>query len=141
MSGLHFFWSRRKLHRLTRSDSAKLPRGFEERTKGRVVVCRVPQLKILAHDSVSGFLTHYGWGSVIEGLQLGRSLITLPFTAEQGLNARVLGKENVGIEIPRDDSDGSFTRHSVADPVRLIMVEEERKSSKGESKRDECGMW
>ncbi|KAL7223334.1 hypothetical protein ACSBR1_024903 [Camellia fascicularis] len=82
-----------------------------------------PQLKILGHESVEGFLTHYGWGSMIEGLQFGKPLIMLPFMVDQGLNARVLHKKKVRIEIPRDEEDGSFTRNLVADSIRLVMVD------------------
>ncbi|KAL7192615.1 hypothetical protein ACSBR2_024438 [Camellia fascicularis] len=70
-----------------------------------------------------GFLTHYGWSSVIEGLQFGKPLIMLPFMVDQGLNARVLHKKKVGIEIPKDEEDRSFTRNLVADSIRLVMVD------------------
>ncbi|KAJ7943744.1 UDP-glycosyltransferase [Quillaja saponaria] len=77
----------------------ELPEGFEERTKGRGLVCTswAPQLKILAHDSVGGFLTHSGWSSVVEAIQYEKSLILLTFLADQGLNARVLEEEEHGI--------------------------------------------
>ncbi|CAL5373916.1 unnamed protein product [Camellia sinensis] len=47
----------------------------------------------------------------------------LPFMVDQGLNARVLHEKKVGIEIPRDEEDGSFTRNLVADSIRLVMVD------------------
>ncbi|GMH01794.1 hypothetical protein Nepgr_003633 [Nepenthes gracilis] len=86
-----------------------------------------PQLRILSHESVGGFLTHCGWSSVIEGLQSGQPLIMLPFFADQASNARVLAEMKVGIEIPRDEDDGSFTRNSVAESLRLVFVDEDRK--------------
>ncbi|KAL7223499.1 hypothetical protein ACSBR1_025030 [Camellia fascicularis] len=82
-----------------------------------------PQLKILGHELGEGFLTHYGWSSVIEGLQFGKPLIMLSFMVDQGLNARVLHKKKVGIEIPKDEEDRSFTRNLVADSIRLVMVD------------------
>ncbi|KAL7192609.1 hypothetical protein ACSBR2_024432 [Camellia fascicularis] len=43
---------------------------------------------------------------------------------DQGLNARVLHeKKKVWIEIPRGEEDGSITRNSVADSIRLVMVD------------------
>ncbi|KAA8546694.1 hypothetical protein F0562_003075 [Nyssa sinensis] len=131
-----FLWVLRKPPGSNESDSVDLPEGFVERTKGRGVVWTswAPQLRILAHDSVGGFLTHCGWGSIIEGLMLGRPLIMLPFLVDQGLNARVFEGKKVGIEIPRDEGDGSFTRNSVAESVRLVMVEEEGKTYRDNAK-------
>ncbi|RWW22456.1 hypothetical protein GW17_00013347 [Ensete ventricosum] len=65
--GLPFLWA------LRRPDNTEaLPEGFEERVEGRGVVAFgwIPQLQVRAHESVGGFLTHCGWGSLIEGLAL-----------------------------------------------------------------------
>ncbi|KAJ4825329.1 hypothetical protein Tsubulata_002663 [Turnera subulata] len=107
----------------------ELPDGFEERTKGRGIVCTTwaPQLKILGHDAVGGFLTHSGWSSVVEALQNQRALILLTFVADQGLNARLLEEKKIAYSIPRNDSDGSFTRDSVAESLRMVIVEAEGK--------------
>ncbi|CDP01580.1 unnamed protein product [Coffea canephora] len=118
LSGLSFFWA------LRRSDSLELPNGFLERVKDRGIVWETwaPQSKILSHDSVGSFLTHCGWSSIIEGLEFGRALIMLPIAVDQGLNARILVDSKVGVEIPRDENDGSFTRNSVAESVKKVTV-------------------
>lgn len=123
LSGVPFFWVFRKP--AWSKEAVELPEGYEERVKGRGLVWKrwVPQLKILSHDSVGGFLTHCGWSSNIEGLMLGHPLIMLPFLVDQGLNARVMEDIKVGVEVPRDEEDGSYTKESLADTVKLIMVE------------------
>ncbi|KAL3726356.1 hypothetical protein ACJRO7_031275 [Eucalyptus globulus] len=126
LSGLPFFWVLKTRLGSADTESVVLPDGFEERVRGRGVVWDswVPQLKILAHDSVGGFLTHAGWSSVVEALSFERALILFTFLADQGLNARLLEERQIGYPIPRNESDGSVTRQSVAESLRLVMVEE-----------------
>jgi hypothetical protein len=132
-SGLPFFWALRKR---SGSVALELPAGFEERTKDRGVVWMswAPQLKILAHESVGGFLTHCGWSSVTEAFQFGRALIMLPFLVDQGLIARFLEEKQAGIEVPRNEQDGSFTRDSVAETLRLVMKDEKGKIYRDKAK-------
>ncbi|KAL7612502.1 hypothetical protein Lser_V15G06939 [Lactuca serriola] len=129
LSGLPFIWAFRKPAGSTESDSVELPDGFLERIRNRGMVWTswVPQLQILSHDSVGGFLTHCGWSSIVEGLMLGHPLIMLPFLVDQGLNARALVDKKVGIEVPRNEHDGSFTKNSVADSLSSVVVEDEGK--------------
>ncbi|MED6195092.1 hypothetical protein PIB30_034832 [Stylosanthes scabra] len=87
-----------------------------------------PQLKILAHKSIGGFLTHCGWSSIIESLQFGCPLILLPFQGEQELNAMVVKGIKVGVKVERNEDDGKFTRYSIAKGLRTMMLEEEGKS-------------
>ncbi|MFS8009997.1 putative soyasaponin III rhamnosyltransferase [Helianthus anomalus] len=129
LSGLPFFWALRKP---VGSTELNLPDGFLERTRDRGVVWTswAPQLQILNHESVGGFLTHCGWGSIVEGLMSGHPLIMLPFFVDQGLNARILVDKQVGIEVPRNEEDGSFTKESVARSVRSVVVDDEGKLCK-----------
>ncbi|KAF8406111.1 hypothetical protein HHK36_008191 [Tetracentron sinense] len=127
LSEFPFFWVLRKPPGSAEDDLKLLPDGFEERVKGRGVVCMTwaPQVRILAHPSVGVFLTHCGWGSVIEALEFGLPLVLLPLYIDQGLNSRVFEEKKIGVEIARDDGDGSFTRNSVAETLRLVMVDEQ----------------
>nr|GMC67537.1 UDP-glycosyltransferase 91A1-like [Ipomoea batatas] len=126
LSGLHFFWVLRTKRGEADTELTQLPEGFEERTKDRGIVCTswAPQLKILSHDSVGGFLTHSGWSSVVEAIQFEKPLVLLTFLADQGLNARVLEEKKMAYSIPRDDKDGWFTGDSVAHSLKLVIVEE-----------------
>ncbi|XVF64912.1 hypothetical protein PTKIN_Ptkin09bG0204600 [Pterospermum kingtungense] len=127
-SGLPFFWVLKNSPGSGQSELEMLPDGFVERVKakGRVYVYLgwAPQVKILSHESIGGFLTHCGWNSVIEALAFGRVLIMLPMLNDQGLNARLLQEKKVGVEILRNETDGSFTSDGVAESVTLAVVEE-----------------
>ncbi|XP_002458815.1 putative UDP-rhamnose:rhamnosyltransferase 1 [Sorghum bicolor] len=102
-----------------------LPEGFEERVNGRGLVCRgwVPQPRLLAHESVGGFLTHAGWNSISEGLSRGVRMVLLPLMFDQGLNARLLVEKKIGIEVERDEDDGTFAPKDIADALRTAMAE------------------
>jgi len=123
LSGLPFFWALKNL----KEGVLELPEGFEERTKDRGIVWKswAPQLKILAHGAIGGCMSHCGAGSVIEKLHFGHVLVTLPYLLDQALFSRVVEEKKVGIEVPRSEKDGSFTRDSVAKTLRFAIVEEE----------------
>ena len=127
LSGARFLWA---LRRPVGHSGELLPDGFERRVAGRGVVAAgwVPQVRVLAHAAVGAFLTHCGWGSTVESLfGFGHPLVMLPFVVDQGLIARAMAERRVGVEVARDESDGSFGRDDVAAAVRRVMVEEEGK--------------
>ncbi|KAE8700999.1 putative UDP-Glycosyltransferase superfamily protein [Hibiscus syriacus] len=122
LSGLPFLWALRKPDWAV-NELDTLPCGFRERTQGRGVVCFgwAPQMEILGHPSIGGSLFHSGWGSVIETLQFGHTLVVLPFVIDQPLNARLLVDKGLAVEIERSE-DGSFGRDDIAKALRLAMV-------------------
>lgn len=102
-----------------------LPDGwFESKNcRGGIVLTEwVPQVKILRHPAIGGFLTHCGWNSVVEALSFGRVLILFPIMNDQGLNSRLLQEKKVGLEIPRNVKNGSFTAEAVAETLRFVVV-------------------
>ncbi|TVT97516.1 hypothetical protein EJB05_57239, partial [Eragrostis curvula] len=127
LAGTRFLWALRKPAGV--NDEDILPPGFQERTQelGMVTVGWVPQISILAHGAVGAFLTHCGRNSLIEGLLFGHPLIMLPIFGDQGPNARLMEGKKVGLQVPRDENDGSFDRHGVASTVRAVMLEEEER--------------
>jgi hypothetical protein len=127
LAGTGFLWALRKPASPDGDGEDLLPPGFQERTQGRGLVTTgwVPQVSILAHAAVGAFLTHCGQSSFVEGLLFGRPLVLLPIFGDQGPNARLLEGKKVGLQVARDEGDGSFDRHAVASAVRAVMVEEE----------------
>nr|UHB15579.1 UDP-glycosyltransferase [Paris polyphylla] len=125
LSNFPFLWALRKSATDERENI--LPEGFEERTKNRGFVSMhwVPQLRVLAHNSVGGFLTHCGSSSIIESLHFGRPLILFPIFLDQGLNARVMEEEKIGFEVKRGEEDGSLRKEVVAKALRLIVIDVE----------------
>uniref|UniRef100_A0ACD5ZAH0 Uncharacterized protein n=1 Tax=Avena sativa TaxID=4498 RepID=A0ACD5ZAH0_AVESA len=80
--------------------------GFEERARAqnRGLVLRgwAPQVSILAHGSTGGFLSHYGWNSVLESLTRGVPILGWPVSAEQFYNATMLEEVwGVCVEVAR----------------------------------------
>ncbi|KAF8690668.1 hypothetical protein HU200_041041 [Digitaria exilis] len=131
LSGVRFLWALRApasvLAAGHKDAGDLLPDGFERRVAGRGVVCTgwVPQVRVLGHVAVGAFLTHCGWGSTVEGVfGFGHPLVMLPFVADQGLIARAMAARGAGVEVVRDDADGSFRGDDVAAAVRRVMVEE-----------------
>lgn len=70
----------------------ELPEGFEERVGGEGKIVRewAPQLQILAHPSVGGFLSHCGWNSCLESINMGVAIAAWPMHSDQPRNAALL---------------------------------------------------
>ncbi|KAI3447536.1 hypothetical protein Pfo_004201 [Paulownia fortunei] len=84
-----------------------LKEKFEERTNGKGFLIHgwAPQVLILSHQSIGGFLTHCGWNSTLEGIAAGVPMITWPLFAEQFYNEKFIVKViktgiRVGVEVP-----------------------------------------
>ncbi|KAK3437181.1 hypothetical protein EUGRSUZ_C01648 [Eucalyptus grandis] len=65
-----------------------LPKGFLDRTAGiGKVIGWAPQVAVLAHPAIGGFVSHCGWNSTLESIWFGVTMATWPLYAEQQLNA------------------------------------------------------
>nr|XP_043609463.1 UDP-glycosyltransferase 73E1-like [Erigeron canadensis] len=120
-----------------------LEEGYEERVKDRGLIVRgwAPQVLILSHHAVSGFITHCGWNSTLEGVTAGVPMVTWPHFADQFINERFIVDVlkigvKIGVEVPvligEQDKVGSFvTKENVKIAVECIMSEGEE----GEARR------
>ncbi|CAK8543949.1 unnamed protein product [Lathyrus sativus] len=97
-----FIWVIRKVNHLEALEKWIEESGFEGRIDGRGIVIKgwAPQLLILSHPSVGGFLTHCGWNSTIEAICAGVPMVTWPLFADQFLNEILIVKIlKVGLSI------------------------------------------
>lgn len=104
-----------------------LPEGFLERTKdrGHVVKMWVPQIDVLGHGSVGGFVTHCGWNSTLEAVCAGVPMVAWPLYAEQRFN-KILIVEEIGIALPMDETEDRFVSSSeIERRVKQIISSEE----------------
>ncbi|KZV35639.1 anthocyanidin 3-O-glucosyltransferase 5-like [Dorcoceras hygrometricum] len=72
-----------------------LPPGFltRNRNTGILIPMWGPQVNILSHPSIGGFLSHCGWNSTLESIVSGVPMIAWPLYAEQRMNAAFLTEE------------------------------------------------
>nr|XP_016472074.1 PREDICTED: UDP-glycosyltransferase 91A1-like [Nicotiana tabacum] len=126
LSGLSFIWILQKSSWMINSDP--LPTSFGLRRGEKLGVVHIgwaPQKEILAHPCIGFTLNHGGWGSVAESLQHGHVLVLLPLMYDQGLNARMLVEKGLGVEVERNEEDGSFTRNDISNALTYAMVSKE----------------
>uniref|UniRef100_A0A2N9FN76 Uncharacterized protein n=1 Tax=Fagus sylvatica TaxID=28930 RepID=A0A2N9FN76_FAGSY len=108
----HFIWVVKK-EKNDEGNEEWLPEGFEKRVEGKGLIIRgwAPQIAILDHEAVGGFVTHCGWNSTLEGVSAGVPMVTWPVSAEQFYNEKFLGD--------------SIKREAIQKAVIRIMVGEE----------------
>ncbi|CAI8608957.1 unnamed protein product [Vicia faba] len=131
-----------------------LPEGFLQRIKnvGLLVNEWAPQVTILKHPSIGGFVSHCGWGSVLESLTNGVPIIAWPLYAEQKMNAtmlaeelgaavkttvmptkNVVGREEIARLVTNLVGQNGESNHRMRDRVREIKVSAEKALCQGGS--------
>lgn len=107
-SGHPFVWVVRK-----REEEKEnwLPEGFETKTGQRGLIIRewAPQVLILGHVAIGGFMTHCGWNSLVEGVAARVPLITWPLFAEQFYNEKLISRVlKIGVEVGSEVWNSGF---------------------------------
>lgn len=144
-SGKPFIWVVKKGG--AKSEGEKLewfPEGFEERmgesNKGLIIRGWAPQVMILDHGAVGGFVTHCGWNSTLEGVCAGVPMVTWPMYGEQFYNAKFLTdivKIGVGVGVQTWIGMGGgepVKKEVIEKAVRRIMVGQEAEEMRNRAK-------
>jgi scopoletin glucosyltransferase len=88
LSGANFVWV------VSGADSEWMPDGFADLLargeRGHVIRGWAPQMLILNHPAVGGFVTHCGWNSTLESVSAGVPMVTWPRYADQFYNERLV---------------------------------------------------
>ncbi|KAK1411801.1 hypothetical protein QVD17_32576 [Tagetes erecta] len=117
--------------------------GYKERVKDRGLIVRgwAPQVLILSHRAVGGFVTHCGWNSTLEGIVAGVPMITWPHFVDQFINERFIVDVlkigvKIGMEVPvlvgeQDKYGVLVSKDNIQRSVEDLMD----KGEKGEARR------
>ncbi|KAJ3695160.1 hypothetical protein LUZ60_000537 [Juncus effusus] len=109
-----------------------LPEGFLDRTKDRGLVVKswAPQVEVLKHVAVGGFVSHCGWNSILEAVINGVPIICWPLYAEQLLNKVFLVEEmKIGVEL-NGYEEGLVMAGELEEKIRWLTESEGGKEMK-----------
>lgn len=110
-----------------------LPVGFQERVKDRGLCYSqwAPQMRILKHPAVGGFLSHCGWNSTLETVCAGVPVLAWPKFAEQHLIRRFLvDTVKAAIELKGNPFTEEQLEGELMLPVRFVSKEEIAKKAR-----------
>ncbi|KAL4592110.1 hypothetical protein LXL04_005094 [Taraxacum kok-saghyz] len=111
--------------------------GFEERVRDRGLIVHgwAPQVLIMSHRAVGGFLTHCGWNSTLEAVCAGLPMVTWPHFADQFINETFIVEilkigVRIGVESPvpfgeEDKIEVLVKKEDVKKAVECLMDEGE----------------
>nr|UXB92736.1 glycosyltransferase [Helleborus thibetanus] len=110
---------------------------FEKRVSDRGLIVHgwAPQMLILSHRAVGGFLTHCGWNSTLESVSAGVPMVTWPHFGDQLLNETFIVDilkigVRIGVENPasfedEDKMEAVVNKEDVKTAVERLMDEDE----------------
>ncbi|KAL3647335.1 hypothetical protein CASFOL_008303 [Castilleja foliolosa] len=83
------------------------------------IVGWAPQVEVLAHPAVGGFLTHSGWNSTLESVYEGIPMICWPYFVDQQVNSRMVEEVwRLGVDM-KDSCDRSVIEKAVVSVMEV----------------------
>ncbi|KAG4916393.1 hypothetical protein JHK87_053950 [Glycine soja] len=122
--------------------------GFEEKTKGVGLLIRgwAPQVLILSHPAIGGFITHCGWNSTLEAICASVPMLTWPLFGDQFFNEKFIVQVlrigvRVGVESPviwgdEEKSGVLVKKEDVVRAIEKLMDEGNEREEKRKRARD-----
>ncbi|XP_059450371.1 anthocyanidin 3-O-glucosyltransferase 2-like [Corylus avellana] len=102
-----------------------LPVGFLERTREIGMICGwAPQVEVLAHKAIGGFVSHCGWNSILESLWHGVPIAAWPIYAEQQINSFQMVRDlGLAVELKMDYRRGGevVAAEEIEKAVKCLM--------------------
>ncbi|KAL9226514.1 hypothetical protein vseg_002320 [Gypsophila vaccaria] len=135
-SGVHYVWCVRESDGekgigFDSNDREHDQMGSQNNGNGFVIKGWAPQLEILKHRALGGFVTHCGWNSVIESIVSGVVMVAWPMGVDQYSNAQlVVDQLGLGFRVKCDGPKGVPNPHDLArlltECVSLTRTEKDR---------------
>ncbi|VAH51967.1 unnamed protein product [Triticum turgidum subsp. durum] len=115
LSGINFMWV---TGAAGPDPSEWMPEGFAELMargdRGFIIRGWAPQLLILNHPAVGGFVTHCGWNSTLEAVSAGVPMVTWPRYTDQFSNEKLIVEVlKVGVSIGAKEYASFVETHEV----------------------------
>ncbi|MED6107398.1 hypothetical protein PIB30_013510 [Stylosanthes scabra] len=99
---------------------------YKIQNQGLVVMDWAPQLEILNHSSIGGFLSHCGWNSILESVSCGVPIVGWPLFADQMMCAELMAKEiGIGIRLNVNESTKVVASEEIGKSIWKIMDKED----------------
>ncbi|XP_020163501.1 probable UDP-glucosyl transferase 73B6 [Aegilops tauschii subsp. strangulata] len=116
LSGKNFLWVITNGSAAAASTDLCMPDGLSmaHRDRGYIVRGWAPQVLILNHPAVGGFMTHCGWNSTLEAVSAGVPMVTWPRYADQFHNEKLVVEVlGVGVSVGAEDYASCVETHQV----------------------------
>ncbi|KAB8082113.1 hypothetical protein EE612_003881 [Oryza sativa] len=152
LSGMNFVWVINGAADDTDASGQWMPEGFPELIsphgdRGLTIRGWAPQMLILNHPAVGGFVTHCGWNSTLEAVSAGVPMVTWPRYADQFFNEKLIVEVlKVGVSVGSKDFASNLENHQViggeviAGAVRRVMGDGEEGAEAIRKKAAELGV-